>query len=384
MKSKGNIDVIVLGGHVQGLGIVRAFAKKGMRVVVIDDTDFNLAKYSRYCVEFIKCQNSQLKELLFALKLNSDYKRSVVFPTNDFHVKLLSQSKEELNPHLICAVDHWRKIEVFFSKALSYELASSLSIEIAKTIQITYIDDLSKIAVKFPCIIKPTVMHTFYARFKKKVIVCADFNELNNAMKLANSFFPLQELLIQEVIKGDGSCQYSVGVFAIEGEIIRSIIANRARQHPIDFGNATTMAITCDNSEILDISRKIMAQTKYTGICEIEFKQDEVSGEFNFLEVNSRTWKWHSICQAANVDLLGPYYEYLTKGEKKFDTQKQTSAYFIHHLTDLPTRLRMRFKGINVVIPPRDYQKQNAVWDRTDQLPWFMEKIFLPYFLIKR
>jgi hypothetical protein len=44
----------------------------------------------------------------------------------------------------------------------------------------------------------------------------------------------------------------------------------------------------------------------------------------------------------------------------------------------------MRFKGMNVVIPPRDYQKQNAVWDRTDQLPWFMEKIFLPYFLIKR
>ena len=384
MKSKGKIDVIVLGGHVQGLGIVRSLAKKGLTVVVIDDTGFNLAKYSNYCSGFINCQGSELNELLFKLKTNSDYNQCVIFPTNDFYVKLLSRLKVELEPQLICAVDYWDKIEVFFSKDQSYKLAQSLSIDIAKTFQITSIDELPQIEIDFPCIIKPTVMHTFYKRFKKKVILCNDFKELSNSLQMASSFFSLNELLIQEVIKGDNSCQFSVGVFAIEGKIIHSISANRTRQHPIDFGNATTMAITCEVPELLDFSRKIMAQTKYTGVCEIEFKRDVVSGKFIFLEVNSRTWKWHSICQASNVDLLGSYYDYLSKAKRDFEPQKQTNAFFIHQLTDFPTRWRMRLKKMNITNPPKGYIKQNAVWDRKDQLPWVMEKIFLPYFLLKR
>ena len=73
---------------------------------------------------------------------------------------------------------------------------------------------------------------------------------------------PLRDLLIQEIIQGDNSCQFSVGVFAIEGKIIRTISANRARQHPIDFGNATTMAITCNEPELIEIANKIINETK--------------------------------------------------------------------------------------------------------------------------
>jgi hypothetical protein len=44
----------------------------------------------------------------------------------------------------------------------------------------------------------------------------------------------------------------------------------------------------------------------------------------------------------------------------------------------------MRLKKMTITTPPKGYLKQNAVWDRKDQLPWVMEKIFLPYFLLKR
>ena len=68
-----------------------------------------------------------------------------------------------------------------------------------------------------------------------------------------------------------------------------------------------------------------------------------------FLEVNSRTWKWHSLCQAANVDLIYPYYEYLISGKSHFEIQKQKDAYFQHNLTDLPTRIKMRLKNLKVI-----------------------------------
>ena len=40
---------------------------------------------------------------------------------------------------------------------------------------------------------------------------------------------------------------------------------------------------------------------------------------------------------------------------------------------------------INKVInSPKGFNKQYAVWSKKDFLPWFMEKVFLPYFVFKR
>ena len=140
---------------------------------------------------------------------------------------------------------------------------------------------------------------------------------------------------------------------SIEGKIIRTITANRSRQHPIDFGNATTFAITCNEPKLIEIAKRIMSETKYTGLCEIEFKKDQKSGNYMFLEVNSRTWKWHSLCQAANIDLIFPYYEYLISGKSHFEIQKQKDAYFQHNLTDLPTENKNAIKEFKIINPQK-------------------------------
>lgn len=384
MKNKSKVKVLVLGGHIQGLGIVRVLGDRGLNIAVIDETSFNLARYSRYCNEFLRCSNQQIEDFLYKLRLDPRFENCVIFPTNDFYVELLAKNKKKLAPNLICAVEDWERIDVFFSKKKSYQLAKELSIDIAKTTSIESIDEITNIDIQFPCIIKPSIMHTFYKKFKKKVIICHSKDELKQKMIDVTSSFSLRDLLIQEIIQGDNSCQFSVGVFAIKGEIIRNISANRARQHPIDFGNATTMAITCNEPELIEIAKKIINETKYTGLCEIEFKKDSKSGKFMFLEVNSRTWKWHSICEAANVELLNPYYEYLTSGKSNFEVQVQRDAYFRHDLTDLPMRVKMRLNNLTVINSPKGFNKQHAVWSKKDFLPWFVEKVLVPYFVFKR
>jgi predicted ATP-grasp superfamily ATP-dependent carboligase len=384
MRNKDKFQVLVLGGHVQGLGIVRILAEKGLRIAVLDETSINLAKYSRYCSEFIKCTNDKVEAFLKNIEADERFRNCVIFPTNDFYLEILARIKSQVAPNLICAVDDKERIDVFFSKEKSYQLAQSLDIDIAKTIQVKSTEEIVNRDIHFPCIIKPTVMHTFYKKFKKKVIVCNNKRELITQFTFVSSFFSSREILIQEIINGDNSCQFSVGLFAIKGKIIRAITANRARQHPIDFGNATTMAITCHEPKLIEYAQKLMQYTNYTGLCEIEFKRDDSTGKYIFLEVNSRTWKWHSICQAANLDLIFPYYEYLLSGKNHFEKQNQKDAFFIHELTDLPTRIKMRLKNLNIVKPSKGFRKQNAVWNKKDFLPWLMEKIFLPYFVMKR
>ena len=384
MKKKSKIQVLVLGGHVQGLGIIRGLANRGLKIAVLDETNFNISRFSKYCDEFFLCPNDKFQKFINEIKLNPRFENCVIFPTNDFYVELLAKVKKKLAPNLRCAVDTWEKINVFYSKEKSYRLATDLSIHIPKTFEVNTIDEVASIEIQYPCIIKPTIMHEFYSLYKKKVIVCHNNEELKDQLIKVSSKFSLKDLLIQEIISGDNSCQFSVGAFSIEGKIIRTITANRSRQHPIDFGNATTFAITCNEPKLIEIAKRIMSETKYTGLCEIEFKKDQKSGNYMFLEVNSRTWKWHSLCQAANVDLIYPYYEYLISDKSHFEIQKQKDAYFQHNLTDLPTRIKMRLKNLKVINPPKGYVKQWAVWSKKDFLPWLMEKLFLPYFIFKR
>ena len=43
--------VIVLGGHVQALGIVRAYGKLGIQAVVVENTSKNISRHSKYCIK---------------------------------------------------------------------------------------------------------------------------------------------------------------------------------------------------------------------------------------------------------------------------------------------------------------------------------------------
>ena len=53
MKNKSKVKVLVLGGHIQGLGIVRVLGDRGLNIAVLDETSFNLARYSRYCNDLV-------------------------------------------------------------------------------------------------------------------------------------------------------------------------------------------------------------------------------------------------------------------------------------------------------------------------------------------
>ncbi len=48
------IGAVVIGGHVQGLGLLRALGIMGIPTYLLDETNQNIARYSKYCNNFIK------------------------------------------------------------------------------------------------------------------------------------------------------------------------------------------------------------------------------------------------------------------------------------------------------------------------------------------
>ena len=174
MFKKNKTGVIVLGGHVQGYGIVRVYGENNIPSVVIDTSKFNIAKHSKYCIKFYQSSYISLIELLLNLGKQNKFQDWLLIPTDDYYVRLLSQNKETLSQYFKVTVDDWEVIKLFFNKRNSYPLVESVGVPIPKTYYPNSLDDLKNFEneVEYPCIIKPAVMLDFYRHFKRKVFVC--------------------------------------------------------------------------------------------------------------------------------------------------------------------------------------------------------------------
>lgn len=379
MDKKG---VIVLGGHVQALGICRILGSELIPVIVIENNKQNLARHSKYCVKSYKICNEQLLKKLLSISFTSSFRDWLIIPTNDNCVKILSENKSELDKFYRVGVDDWQTVRLFYHKSLSYPLVRGLGIPVPRTLYLKSYEEAVQRSgeLLYPVIIKPSIMVQFYKEFHKKVIVCNTKEMLLARLRNVLDKIAAQDILIQEIIPGDSKNQYSVGVLSKAGEVVNKITVCRARQHPIDFGNATTFAQTVNIPIIDDYARQIMHYTKYNGMAEIEFKFDARDGQYKFLEVNPRTWKWHTIAKAAGCNIILNYYN-LAYGYDLIEC-KLIDASWTHDILDIPIRALMRLKGMKII----DKNKNNtrATVSVTDPLPVLYEALYFPLNIINR
>ena len=376
------IGVIVLGGHVQALGILRAFGRRDVPAIIIDNTNINIARHSKYCVRSYVVDNHEIIDFLLKKSTIDNYIGWIVFPTNDYHVKILSQNKPKLSEYFKITTDNWGVIKTFYNKIETYKLAIKLGIPIAETFFPSNEAQLREIKPTYPCIIKPAVMYDFYKQVKKKVFVCNNIDELVLNYRIACKFIPPEEVIVQNIIQGSSKNQFSACFLYLNKTPYVSLVACRMRQHPIDFGNATTYAETVDVPILKEYAEKILNHTNYNGICEVEFKKDSLDGSYKFLEVNTRTWKWHAIAEKAETPFLINYYKFLNGDSISIITNNKFSS-FRHALTDIPIQIKLLLSGNKYAFRKRT-PLVKAVWAKDDILPWFYEKIYLIYLIKNR
>src|SRR5258708_19723389 len=102
--------------------------------------------------------------------------------------------------------------------------------------------------------------------------------------------------MVKEIIPGGGESQFSYAALFRDGLSLASIVARRTRQYPIDFGQFSTFVETVEEPRVVAPSERLMAAMRFTGLAEIEFKQDPPNGEFKLLATNPRLWAWPPLC----------------------------------------------------------------------------------------
>lgn len=383
------IGAIVIGGHFQGLGVIRALAREGIPVALVDSEPC-LSRFSKYVWKYFhspKLENER-DYLEFLIELASIHGLDgwIVFPTDDETVFFLSKHHKQLSQFLKVTTPPWEVSKYSYDKKRSYQLAEKIGVPIPKTYYPENIDSLDQMDVPFPAVIKPAVMRTFFKSTGKKVFVAHNKTELRDAYNQASQIIEHHEILIQDMIPEVSKNLYSFCPLFKDGEVLAKIVAKRKRQHPMDFGQASTYAETVDLPELIELGTTVLKAMKYYGIGEVEFIRDPRDNVFKFLEVNPRIWGWHTLAIHAGVNL--PYYLYLDMINKPVSNGDYAiGKKWVRLTTDIPTVLGEILKGrmtLKEYTHSMQGDKTYAVADRDDPLPFFGEFMLLPYLWIKR
>ena len=301
------IRVIVLGGHVSSLGIIRNLRYKNVVREIWSDKKACISRFSRYCNKF-RHINLNIDDIIQKASNTDKFFVNVIFPTTDFFVKLISQNRDKLlKNNIIPATDDWYKVKNFHEKEITYKLANQLQIPTPKIFNISS-KDFNKDKLTFPVVVKPSVMHSFYKIHRKKAFLCNDLSSLKNKVALINETG--NRAIVQELVEGKPNNNFSCCVLIYNGVKILSVSARRRRQYPLDFGASSTFVQT-EKVDIEKLSIKLLKHIKINGLFEVEFKYDSKSSEFKLLEVNPRVWKWHTIGSDKGFNFINLYFRAL-------------------------------------------------------------------------
>lgn len=388
-NSSSPIGAIVLGGDYQGLGIVRSLGRHGVPTCVLDD-EHSIARVSRYtgCWERVADLGDEhlLVEDLLRIGGARGLDGWVLFPTRDETVAAIARNRERLASVFRVPTADWETIRWAWDKRNTYELASSLGVPTPRTWRPTSVDDLEGIEGQPPFAIKPAIKEHFFYATKAKAWRADDTEALRELVGRAIEIVGPGEVLVQELIPGDGSQQYSFCALCENGEPVATMVARRLRQHPPEFGRASTFVETVDAPAVEELSRELLGQIDFSGLAELEFKRDPRSGEFKLLDFNARTWGYHTIAGEAGVDF--PYLLFQRQLEQPVRRQQtRNGVSWVRILTDLPTALgEIRRRRLRVGDYLRSLRRAEveAVFCLDDPLPGLAELALIPYLAVRR
>ena len=125
-----------------------------------------------------------------------------------------------------------------------------------------------------PFVLKPAIKEHFIYATKAKAWRANDHSELKKLFLKASELAGPGEIMVQEMIPGGGAQQFAYCAFFREGEAIGKMVAQRWRQHPLQFGRASTYVETVDIPILEELSEHFLRAINYYGLVELEYKLD--------------------------------------------------------------------------------------------------------------
>lgn len=395
MKDNRKKAVIVLGGNINGLGIVRSFQKTMIPVyVLIQEKDF--IKWSRFC-KIVQCPDPKQEGFVtFLYRFCSSFSvKPVVFATSDVFLIPLIHNKKLLNEVAYIPTCDQFLFDKLIEKKYLYSFAEEVGIPCprTKTILAEKIDMSVAEGMLYPLIVKPSVNITFQKTFGQKAFLANNADELSRFVSNVKKHNYEGSLIIQEYIPGDMTTLYTITSYVDQKHQIRGYsIGHKIRQYPAKTGTITAGLVEHVES-ILEMSKRFVTAVGFYGISNIEYKYDNRDGLYKLMEINPRTGLWNLSVLESGVNLpLMAYRDIL--GEPILDeSNPKVHLIWAYTLFDMLVSLNgyksngepeetLSFSQWRKSL--KGYRKVDAIFKWYDPLPFIVNSIELISYSIKK
>jgi predicted ATP-grasp superfamily ATP-dependent carboligase len=388
--ANSTVGAVVVGGDYQGLGIVRSLGRQGIPVCVVDD-ELSISRFSRYSTHNVRLADlrdeRQAVDSLLDVGRRLNLRGWVLYPTREELVAAFSRHRVELSQLFRVPTPAWSSVQWAWDKRNTYRLARELGIPTPVTHYPQAIEQLVELdSCTPPFAIKPAIKEHFIYATKAKAWRANSHAELKVLFQKASELVGPGEVMIQELIPGAGTQQYSYCAFFRDGQAVGSMVVRRRRQHPLQFGRASTYVETVDVPMLEELSERFLRAIDYYGLVELEYKLDDRDGQYKLLDVNARTWGYHSLGCRAGVDFSYMLYAHQV-GLPVPRCKGQSGIGWVRMTTDIPAALMALLSGDTDL---RSYVRSlrncdvEAVFSPADPLPGLVEILLVPYLAVKR
>lgn len=317
---------LVLGLHVNGLGVIRSLAEdKRIKIIGVGKDD-SIGSGSRYLFEKYLYEKKDEQKIINILRqISSKYEKVIVFPTgNDYWVRILSKYKDKFT-NFVNTYDE--NINEVMKKPFQHKIAKELEIPVPKSLTIDNLSQLETIQkeLRSPYLVKPCSRNTGNEPFRIKEV--NNYENLNKILR--KHLLDGQSLIISEIIPGKDSTLYTYGTYAWKGEVYAQFFGRKLTQMPSNYGVIGTGESLTRIPEIENYGKKILRYLNFSGISQIEFKYDARDGKYKLIEINPRSWMWEYLSTKVNINLsLVKYYNEAFGDKIEFDCYYK-KRYFI-------------------------------------------------------
>jgi D-aspartate ligase len=372
---KSRPGAIVLGGNFVGLGIVRSLAAHGIPTwVFAADRSTSLAQFSRYTTRFVETKASIVDALLSEGRKHQ-LNGWVLFPVVDEYVEALSANRELLSSIYRVTTAPPEVTRFALDKRLTYQRANELGVAAPWTAVANSLAEIEAESIPYPVILKPAINHHFFPQTNIKALPVENPAQLQRAFAQMSKYISPDEILVQERIPGSGENQFSFCAVCKDGHAYASLVAQRRRQYPVEFGNASTFVQTTDQPIVEAAGRQFLESIGFDGMAEVEFKFDPRDGKYKILDVNPRPWGWHALGKAAGMDF--PYLLWRQAvGLPVTPVNTHHRAAWIREITDVVAiaKSRSRMTEIKMLLKALyNSRLTSATFSLLDPLPFFAE-----------
>jgi D-aspartate ligase len=366
---------IVLASHTMGLGVIRSLGTMGVPVAVVYYDDRDMGFVSKYVTEAIKAPHPEQSEADFVGLLMAQAPRlsgGMLIPTSDATVSTVSRHRSLLAQHYLVACTDWEITQRFMDKKETYAIAQEAGVPAPKTIVPRSEGDVEEYAgsVEYPCLVKPTYSHRYYAAFKEKMVRVSSFDQMISAYRqAAEAGF---EVMLQELIPGDDTNGANYNSYFWGGEALVEFTAQKLRSAPPELGSPR-VAVSKVIPEVMELGRKILKALGFYGYSCTEFKKDPRDGVYKLMEVNGRHNLSTLLAVRCGINFPWIHYQHLMLGQRPAPRPFEEGIYWIDLLRDLGYSAKaFRKEPFSAVDYVRPYVKPHvfAILDLKDPKPF--------------